>query len=477
MNARALCFVVLAAAAPAFGQGAPAKASERAVPIRDKAEDLFLGLTHVQLGEKTSREGEKKQFMATIELEKRRITRKMLRSVYENAYDMYREGNFEGARSLTATILSIDPQYEQAVFLKRAAEQLEGTKTPLLSERRLSEERFDAAIKLYREGRVVEAANLWSEVLALAPGNLKARYWLRKANQEIGEEHYRKGQEFYQVRRLREALDQFYAALVRDPRLPRIESTIAQVEAEYRTEEAGQHLQEALSLYGKGDLEASADLLKRALELAPGNAQAITLYSQVRSEIVSRIVEQARRLQADRDYAASIDMWKKAGAAGYDSAASAAQIARAKDALRREEEEKKEAARLARLKKKQAEEAKKQEAEEAKKAEAETKKESGKMGGGGIPGIQGMGMMGGTPGAAGGPMAGPAPGPAAAAAPAAQTEADKRRSMTHYQNAMIHFQQNKLEEAYNEATLALQSDPANADADSLKKLIDQRRNP
>src|SRR6185503_17597419 len=118
--------------------------------------------------------------------------------------------------------------------------------------------------------------------------NLKVRYWLRRANQDLAEEHFHRGQELYGQRRLREALDQFYAAFARDPKVPRLEAVISEVEAEYQNEEAGVRLQEALGLYGKGDLEGTAGLLKKVLELAPGNGQAMRLYAQVRSEIADK---------------------------------------------------------------------------------------------------------------------------------------------------------------------------------------------
>lgn len=457
---------------------APVRAQTVGQTAKDKNADLFLNFKDVGLGETSTREGEKKQFRATIDLEKERLTHKMLLNIFEDAHELFDSGNYDGARQLTSTILQIDPNFEQAAFLQKAAGQLEGTHSPRLSQKRMAEEKFEDGLTLYRDGRVVEAAARWREVEILAPYNLKVRYWLRRANQDLAEEHIRRGQELYTQRRLREALDQFYDAFARDPKYPRLESVIAQVEAEYQSEEAGIRLQEALGLYGKGDLEGTAGLLKKVLELAPGNGQAARLYAQVRAEIADKSVAEAKQKYADKDYAGASEAWRRAASWGYDATAAQSQVARIQEAQKREETRKKDEERLARKKAR--------EEKEAKKKELEAKKEEKKSGGGGmIPGIQ-MGTMKseGIGSAAdekktdsGAPPTSPAPAASAPAAPAAPvvTEENKKNSDVEYQKAMQFYMQGDNEKAMASVTLALQLDPGNADADSLKQRIEQRR--
>jgi hypothetical protein len=65
--------------------------------LKDKDTDtLFLDMSKVNLGTITS-EDDKKKFIYTIQLEKARMTRKMLSDVYQNAFDLYKKGEYEGA--------------------------------------------------------------------------------------------------------------------------------------------------------------------------------------------------------------------------------------------------------------------------------------------------------------------------------------------------------------------------------------------
>jgi len=56
------------------------------------------------------------------------------------------------------------------------------------------------------------------------------------------------------------------------------------------------------------------------------------------------------------------------------------------------------------------------------------------------------------------------------------TAENRQNSINEYQKALIYFQKGDLEKASQYANLALQLDPGNADADSLKQRIEQRRN-
>ena len=113
MDARSLAVLALLAAAAAV----PARAQETSKP--KDTEGLFLDMSKVNLGTISS-EDDKKKYFYTIQLEKARMTRKTLKLVYENAFDLYRRGQFVEAIELTRKILAIDPGYEDASILNRA---------------------------------------------------------------------------------------------------------------------------------------------------------------------------------------------------------------------------------------------------------------------------------------------------------------------------------------------------------------------
>ncbi|MBI5202549.1 MAG: hypothetical protein HY925_13240, partial [Elusimicrobia bacterium] len=202
MNRLAAAGVALLLSAPAFAQKSKSTARQQA-----DSESLFLDMSKINLGTIQTEE-DRKKYLYTIQLEKARITRKTLKAVYENAYDLYKAGDYEGTREMTQRILAIDPGFEDAAILQRASIELKGSRRPFISERKLIDDKFEEGMALYRQGRVVEASERWEEAVKLGPGNLKARYWLKKARGEIADEHFRRGQKAYRQHRLREALDQ-----------------------------------------------------------------------------------------------------------------------------------------------------------------------------------------------------------------------------------------------------------------------------
>lgn len=432
--AGAACLLLLA-------QAARAQNSPR---LKD-TDQLFLDMSKVNLGTITS-EDDKKKYIYTIQLEKAKITRKTLKSVYENAFDLYKKGEYEGARELTGKILAIDPAFEDAQILQRATIELKGAARPRVSERKLVEDRFEEGMALYRQGRLVEASQRWEEAAKLSPGNLKARYWLKKARGELADEHFRRGQKAYRQHRLKEALDQWYAALVLNPKYPRLVSAIAKIEAEAREQDANEKLQQALNLYSQGQTVESLRMLDQVLELGPGNSKAQKLMAEIRSEMASQHVAAGRQLYESRRYNEAIAEWKKATTYGYDAKAADQLVARAKEQMRREELARKKAELAA----KEREELAKREAEEKAKAEAEAKAKA-----------EADAKAAATTGAAAAPAAGAGP----AAAPAAGPSEDARRSsQQHYLSGVIFFQKGDYEKAREEWNLALQLDPSNSDA-------------
>lgn len=439
MNARSLAVLFLLAAAPA------ARAQEVSAPKVKDTESLFLDMSKLKLGTVTS-EDDKKKYIYTIQLEKARMTRKTLKIVYENAFDLYKQGQFEEANELTRRILSIDPGYEDAAILNRATVDLKGSLAPRVSERRLLDDRFEEGMSLYRQGRLAEAAEKWDEVSKLSPGNLKARYWLKKARGEMADEHYRRGQKAYKQHRLRETLDQWYAALVLNPRYPRLTAAIAKVEAEEREQEANEKLQTALNLYSQGLVLESLKMLDQVLEAGPGNVKAQKLQAEIRAEVANQHVAEGRRLYESRQYEKAISEWKAATEYGYDPKSSDQLVARAKEQIRREETARKRAVELA---KEREEEAKKKKEEDAKLAEERKKKDEEDK----------------AKAAADAKASSTASQPGTTAAtPAVTPESAKQQSGQAYLAGMIYFQQGNYEKAREEFMRAKQLDPSNTDA-------------
>jgi tetratricopeptide (TPR) repeat protein len=438
MDARSLAVLALLAAAAA----APARAQETSKP--KDTEGLFLDMSKVNLGTISS-EDDKKKYIYTIQLEKARMTRKTLKIVYENAFDLYQRGQFDEANELTRKILAIDPGYEDASILNRATMDLKGSVAPRVSERHMLEDRFEEGMSLYRQGRLAEASEKWDEVAKLSPGNLKARYWLRKARSEMADEHFRRGTKAYRQHRLRECLDQWYAALVLNPHYPRLTAAIAKVEAEAREQDANEKLQTALNLYSQGLVLESLKMLDQVLEAGPGNVKAQKLQAEIRAEVANQHVAEGRRLYESRQYEKAIGEWKAAVEYGYDPKSSDQLVARAKEQIRREAAAKAHAAEVA----KEREEAAKKAKEEQAKADAEKAKADAEAK------------------AKADADAKAAAATASAAAPgtgAATSDSAKQQSEQAYLSGVIYYQKGDYEKARDKWLSAKQLDPSNADA-------------
>ncbi len=413
-----------------------------------EAEGLFLDMSKLNLGTISS-EDDKKKYIYTIQLEKSRVTRKTLKNVYENAFDLYRNGQYEAANDLTRKIISIDPGYSDAAILNRAAIDLKGSTKPRVSERRLIEGRFEEGMALYRQGRLVEAAQRWEECSKLSPTNLKSRYWLRKARVEMAEEHYRKGRQAYRQHRLREALDQWYAALVLNPRYPRLTVELAKVEAESREQDANDKLQSALNLYGQGSVLESLKMLDAVLESGPGNAKAQKLQAEIRAEVANQHVAEGRLFYESRQYEKAIAEWKRAVEYGYEPKSADQLVARAKEQQRREAAAKTRAVEVAKAREEDVKRQKADEAAEAKKNEEEEKAKA----------------------AAAGQTQSQAAQTGTTPPPAQNTESNKQASQQSYLEGVIYFQKGDYEKARDKWLHAKQLDASNSDAASgLEKI-------
>lgn len=438
--------LVIGALAAWVGRSAAQDENKKAT---NDPEAMMMELNKVKLGT-ISTEDDKKRFLYTIQLEKARIERRNLEVIYENAYDLYKSGDFEGTQELTTKILAMDPSFEAAATLQRAAQELKGTGVrPGFSENRLVDRRFDDAMTLYRQGRLVEAAEKMNEVVQLSVFNLKARYWLKRMNHELADEHFRRGEMAYRQHRPQETLDQWYSALVLYPQYPRLVSKIASVESEVRQADANEKLQAALTLYSQGRNDETLKALDDVLKIQPGDARATRLMHEIRTEIANQHVEEGRRKYAQRQYPAAIEQFKKAVEYGYDQRAADLLIARTKEQMRLEAEAKKkaeedriraeeEAKRKAEEDAKAKEEAARKAAEDAKRGQTLTQD----------PGIQPKGV----------------------------TEENRRAAESHQVQGLEYFSNGNYDKAKEEWIECTHLDPSNADCAQGLQRIEQLLN-
>ncbi len=428
-------FLLAAAAAwaPAYGRQ-PAKPSHT-------EESLFLNMQKIGLGALDDAD-EKKKFLDTVQLEKQKIQYKMLQGVYENAYQLYRSGDYDSARNLAARILSIDPNFQDASMIMEASAQLRGSARPALSERVMIEDRFKEALSLYQEGRIVEAHRKMEEVAKLSPNNIKARYWLGRMKDNLKDYYVSKGEESYGKRDLKGSLDNYYNALLIKPRETAIIDRIARVEDELRRERATDSLKSALEAYAQGNLQGAYNGLRKALEIQPGDAKAGKLLGDVKSEIEQGFIARGRKLYGERKYTEAISEWDKAKPYSANPKYLAQLVSRAKEQMRLEEEARKRRAEEAARRAREEEERRAKEEEERRKAEEEARRR----------------------GTASGPIE---------KKPQGVSEENRQAAQRHYMEGIKHFQSANYDKARDEWTIAKQLDPGNADADAGLKRIEQ----
>jgi tetratricopeptide (TPR) repeat protein len=416
---------------------APAAAQQRV----KSEESLFLDLQKTGLGALSELE-EKKKFLETIKLEKQKIQAKMLANVYENAYEYYRQGNYEDAKDLAAKILAIDPNNQDAQMLLEASNQLRGSLRPAMSERLMIEDRFKVALSYYTEGRVVEAHTKMQEVVKLSPNNIKAKYWLARIKDDLKEYYFLKGSELYAARDLKESLDNFYNALLIKPRDALTIEWITRVENELRAQRANDKLKEALEFYAQGKLKGAYDGLKQALEIQPGDAKASKLLSEVRGEIEGGYLAAGKKFYGARKYPDAIGEWDKAKPYTANMSYLNSLIARARQQMKAEADEKRRRSEEAARRAREEEEKRAKEEEDRKKAEEEAKR-------------KGMTVE------------------EVVKKPAGVSEENRLAAQQHYLEGLKYFQNSNYEKARDEWTIARQLDPSNADTAAGLKRIEQ----
>jgi len=414
-------------------------------------EALLLNLQKVNIGTLSGVQ-EKKQYLTTIQLEKQKIQTQMLKGVFDNAYDLYKAGDYERAQELARKILAIDPNFKEAKTLFQASQTLKGS-GGTLNEQSLADTSFNEGMALYKKGRLVEASAKWEDVISLAPDYVKAKYWFDRVQKEIADEHVRRGNEAYAQKRYREALDQWYNALIINKNDSALVSLIGKVEGELRSQQANLYLKDALEFYGDGKLNEAYASLKKVLEVQPMDTRARELVGEVKTEIAGTYVDSGKQLYAKRLYLKAISIWKTAREWGYDRKYVDSLIARAKEQMKREKDEK---LRRIALRKKAAEEA----AEREKEAQEEEKKQQ----------MQNV-VAGSTETATtGGTDTGITSLPVG---PGGITQERKEEAAKRYLKGLGLFQAGEYDKARAEWVVAKQLDPSNSNADAGLRRIDQ----
>lgn len=447
----------------------PAQSStfRREVPVRQhgKEEGMLLDLNKISMGTLNDVE-EKKQYLSTVQLEKQRIQNYTLRMVYENAYLLYKRGDYQRAQEMAQTILSIDPNFKQAQTLAKQASHMGTYGTT--SEAEVIEAKFQETIRLYDSGRLVEANDKLNEILTIQPGNSKAQAWKRKIDYDIAKEYTRRGDEAFNNDNYQAALDAWYNALLMRKDDPKLVAKIAETENKLRKQQVADSMKQALDFYNKGQYVESYAVFERITKIQPGDPRVQKYMSQLKNEIAAGYYNAGNKSYNANRFDQAVSYWTNAKKWGADATTMDGLIKRARNAkennLRVKQQQTLQAQRAAQ----QAEEAA-QKAEEAAKA-AEENIETVTVDGN-LPGLTDGTVI---PGAASGsigtggvnetlPNLSPTTNRVTAEASAA--------SRAKYIEGLDAFNQDDYERARQAWIVAKQLDPGNSDADlGLRKV-------
>lgn len=447
------------------------------VPVRQhgKMEGMLLDLGKISMGTLNDVE-EKKQYLSTVQLEKQRIQNYTLRMVYENAYQLYKLGDYQRAQEMAQTILSIDPNFKQAQTLAQQAQHMGTYGT--ISESQVVEAKFQETIRLYDSGRLVEANDKLNEILTIQPGNSKAQAWKRKIDYDIAKEYSRRGEVAYKEGNYQKALDAWYNALLMRKDDPDLVAKISDTENKLRKQEVETSMKQALEFYNKGQFVEAYAVFERITKIQPGDARVQKYMSQLKNEIAAGYYNAGNRSYNSNRFDQAISYWNNAKKWGADTASMDGLIKRARNAKENQLRVKKEEAVLAQEAAKQAEEkakaaeaAAEKAAEEAEMEEIETLTIEGNV----------PGMVGGTviPGAIPGSTTGSALGglesnetlPTMGGTMTRVSAEASAASRAKYIEGLDAFNQDDYERARQAWIVAKQLDPGNSDADlGLRKV-------
>lgn len=468
-----LAFVV--ALAPAWLQAANTFRKEIPVRQHGKEEGMLLDLSKISMGTLNDVE-EKKQYLSTVQLEKQRIQNYTLRMVYENAYLLYKRGDYQRAQEMAQTILSIDPNFKQAQTLAKQASHMGTYGTT--SEAEVIEAKFQETIHLYDSGRLVEANDKLNEILTIQPGNSKAQAWKRKIDYDIAKEYTRRGDEAYKNDNYQAALDAWYNALLMRKDDPKLVSKIAETENKLRKQQVEESMKQALEFYNKGQYVESYAVFERITKIQPGDPRVQKYMSQLKNEIAAGYYQAGNRSYNANRFDQAVSYWTNAKKWGADTTTMDGLIKRARNAKENHLRVKQQQAQLAVTKAEQAAKKAEDAANKAEQKAEETLPEQPEtvMVDGNVPGMTGGTVI---PGAATGgigssvgtvganetlpTLTGTTTNPVSAEASAA--------SRAKFIEGLDAYNQDDYERARQAWIVAKQLDPGNSDADlGLRKL-------
>ena len=318
------------------GIAVPAAAStfNREVPVRQygKEAGMLLDLGKISLGTLNDVE-EKKQYLSTVQLEKQRIQNYTLRMVYENAYQLYKQGDYQRAQELAQTILSIDPNFKQAQTLATQANHMGTYGT--VSESQVLDSKFKEALALYDSGRLVEANDKLNEILTIQPGNSKALSWKRQIDRDIAKEYARRGDVAEKYGNYQAAVDAWYNALLMRKDDPALVAKISDAETKLRQQQLQDNMKQALELYNKGQYVEAYAVFERIKKIQPGDPRVQKYMSQLKNEIAGGYYNAGCQAYNAYRFDQAVSYWNNAKKWGADAPAMDKLIKKARNAKER----------------------------------------------------------------------------------------------------------------------------------------------
>lgn len=290
----------------------------REIPVRQHGKEagMLLDLGKISLGTLNDVE-EKKQYLSTVQLEKQRIQNYTLRMVYENAYQLYKQGDYQRAQEMAQTILSIDPNFKQAQTLAKQANHMGTYGT--ISEQQVIDAKFQETIRLYDSGRLVEANDKLNEILTIQPGNSKALSWKRKIDYDIAQEYARRGDEAEKLGDYQKAVDAWYNSLLMRKDDQKLLTKIAAAEEELRKQQVQDYMQQAMNFYNKGQYVEAYSVFERITKIQPGDPRVQKYMSQLKNEIAASYYDAGVNSYNAYRFDQAIAYWNNSKKWGADS--------------------------------------------------------------------------------------------------------------------------------------------------------------
>ena len=291
-----------------------ARAADRPLRETGKEAGLMLDLQKMSLGTLANVE-QRRQYLSTVQLEKQRIQNFTLNMVYDNAYDMYKQGDYQRAAEISDVILSIDPSMKKAKTLSNTATKMAEYGT--LSEKEILDMKYREAYSLYKQGYLVEAQSKFEEILTLNPHEEQARVWIERINNEFTKIHTRRGYYAYKQGDYQEALNQWYNVLLIRKDDPVLNEKIAEVENLIKKEDSQRTLEKAFEYYSKGRLVDAYREFNLAHQIYPGEQQTQKFIVQLKEEIANNYYNAGNKAYNEKKYNTAIANWREAQKWGY----------------------------------------------------------------------------------------------------------------------------------------------------------------